>query len=213
MTKKPPLPDTLTLPEAAQAMTERTGIEWTERHILGRAVHHEVQINARIGHAVRLIRSEPIEGEESEFKAAAGCLPPLSSKSVQALLNSGEAGFDGWEHPKTVIFFGKPMATWAMEYELAPGEIPPVVHFDNCRIIVSSLLQLAERYTAPATDTVKPVGKKWTPEKLAELKAYREAHTMPETAAKFGISEQRIRGLLPSAKKKAKPFAGLIHRL
>jgi len=55
--------------------------------------------------------------------------------------------------------------------------------------------------------------KKWTPEKLAELKTYREAHTMPETAVKFGISEQRIRGLLPSEKPKAKPFAGLIHRM
>jgi len=69
--------------------------------------------------------------------------------------------------------------------------------------------------TAPATDAAAPVGagsKKWTPEKLAELKTYREAHTMPETAVKFGISEQRIRGLLPSETPKAKPFAGLIHR-
>ena len=73
--------------------------------------------------------------------------------------------------------------------------------------------------TAPATDTVPaaPVvacnGKKWTFEKLAELKAYREGHTMPETAARFGISEQRIRGLLPTEKPKAKPFARLIHRM
>ena len=69
--------------------------------------------------------------------------------------------------------------------------------------------------TAPATDTAPPApvgGKRWTPEKLAELKAYREAHTMPETAVEFGISEQRIRELLPSQKPKAKPFAGLIHR-
>ena len=56
-------------------------------------------------------------------------------------------------------------------------------------------------------------GKKWTPEKLAELKAYREVYTMPETDVKFNISEQRIRDLLPSQKPKAKPFAGLIHRM
>ena len=68
---------------------------------------------------------------------------------------------------------------------------------------------------APATATPAPVvaGKKWTPEKLAELKAYREAHTMPETAERFGISGARIRELLPSEKPKAKPFAGLIHRI
>ena len=66
--------------------------------------------------------------------------------------------------------------------------------------------------------TLSPVpvvagGKKWTLEKLAELKAYRDTHTMPETASKFGISEQRIRQLLPSGKTKAELFAGLIHRM
>ena len=71
---------------------------------------------------------------------------------------------------------------------------------------------------APAQNTATHApeatgGKKWTPEKLAELKTYREAHTMPETAVKFGISEQRIRELLPSKKPKAKPFPGLIHRM
>jgi hypothetical protein len=158
MKNLPPLPDTLTLKEAAQAMTERTGIEWTERQILGRAVHHEIQINARIGHAVRLIRKEPIEGEENEINAPSGCLPPLSSKAVRALLNADEADFDGWERPKTVNFFGKPAESWVMEFELAPGEVSPVVHFDNCRVINCSLLQLVERYPAPAqTATPAPV--------------------------------------------------------
>lgn len=55
--------------------------------------------------------------------------------------------------------------------------------------------------------------KMWTPERLAELAAYRARYTMAETAAKFGISEQRIRQLLPSAKPKASPFPGVIHRL
>lgn len=70
------------------------------------------------------------------------------------------------------------------------------------------------RCTAPA-QTAAPVvtGRKWTPEKLAELKAYREAHTMPETAAEFRISEARIRKLLPTQKPKAEPFAALVHRI
>lgn len=74
---------------------------------------------------------------------------------------------------------------------------------------------LGEPAPAQTAATPAPVtgGKKWTPEKLAELKTYRETHTMPETAVKFGISEQRIRDLLPSKKPKAKPFAGLIHRM
>jgi hypothetical protein len=63
------------------------------------------------------------------------------------------------------------------------------------------------------TAAVEPAGdgKKWTPEKLAELAAYRTAHTMPKTASKFGISEQRIRQLLPTKKPKATPFTGLVH--
>lgn len=72
--------------------------------------------------------------------------------------------------------------------------------------------------TAPATNAAPPApvatnGKKWTTEVKAELKTYRDNHTMPETAAEFGISEQRIRQLLPSVKPKAKPFAGLINRM
>jgi hypothetical protein len=55
--------------------------------------------------------------------------------------------------------------------------------------------------------------KLWTPEKLAELAAYRERHTMAETATKFSISEQRIRKLLPSATPKASFFPGVIHRM
>ena len=73
-----------------------------------------------------------------------------------------------------------------------------------------------QTHPAPTVEAVTPApvtNRRWTPEKLAELKAYREAHTMKETAAKFGIAEQRIRQLLPSDKPKAKPFAGLIHRM
>lgn len=56
-------------------------------------------------------------------------------------------------------------------------------------------------------------GKVWTPEKLAELKAYRLVHTMPETAKKFGISEQRIRQLLPSNKPKTKGYSAFSHHM
>ena len=77
------------------------------------------------------------------------------------------------------------------------------------KAMVRQLLQPQATTPSPA-----PVaGKKWTPEKLAELKAYRDGHTMPETAEKFAISEQRIWQLLPSGKPKAKQFTGLIHRM
>ena len=75
---------------------------------------------------------------------------------------------------------------------------------------------------APATDAATPAPvtgsasnaptKKWTPERLAELKAFRASHTMPETAKKFGISEQRIRELLPSNNPKSKGYSAFTYR-
>ena len=56
-------------------------------------------------------------------------------------------------------------------------------------------------------------GKKWTPEKLAELREFRESHTMPETAFEFGITEQRIRQLLPSKEVVKKGYSAFTHRI
>ena len=74
----------------------------------------------------------------------------------------------------------------------------------------------AEAKPAPVADSASnapSTGKVWTPEKLAELKAYRAAHTMPETAKKFGISEQRIRQLLPSKKPKRPGYSAFTHHM
>ncbi len=43
-------------------------------------------------------------------------------------------------------------------------------------------------------------GKRWTPEELDTLREYRAAHGTKGAAAKYGISEQRIRELLPGEK-------------
>lgn len=73
-----------------------------------------------------------------------------------------------------------------------------------------ALVAPAPENSASNTDSQR---KKWTPAKLAELGAYRDTHTMAETSRFFGISQQRIRDLLPRDKPKAPPFAGLFHRL
>ncbi len=63
-----------------------------------------------------------------------------------------------------------------------------------------------------ATSASDAKEKKWTHEMLAELAAYRETHTMPETAEKFGISQQRIRQLLPRSEPKIKGYSAFTHR-
>jgi hypothetical protein len=55
--------------------------------------------------------------------------------------------------------------------------------------------------------------KRWTSERLGELEAYRDSHTMPETADKFGISEQRIRQLLPKKSLTPKGNSVFTHRI
>lgn len=54
-------------------------------------------------------------------------------------------------------------------------------------------------------------GKVWTPEKLAELKAYREKNSTKKAAEYFGISEARIRQLLPREKPKPKGYSVFAH--
>lgn len=49
--------------------------------------------------------------------------------------------------------------------------------------------------------------KVWTPEKLAEVRAYREKHGTKKAAQHYGVSEQRIRKLLPGNKPKAKGYS------
>jgi hypothetical protein len=53
----------------------------------------------------------------------------------------------------------------------------------------------------------------WTDERLAKLKAYRDANTMKNTAAEFGISQQRIRQLLPRNSGKSKGHSVFTHRI
>ena len=56
-------------------------------------------------------------------------------------------------------------------------------------------------------------GKVWTPEKLAEAKAYRDKHGTKKTAEHFGVSASLIRKKLPSEKPKPKGYSAFTHRM
>jgi hypothetical protein len=47
--------------------------------------------------------------------------------------------------------------------------------------------------------------RRWTPEKLAELRAFRDEHGTKAAAEKFGISTSWVRQLLPTKKSRRKP--------
>jgi hypothetical protein len=149
MSNFPPLPRYLTLEEAAQAMTDRTGKQWTPRQILGCAERHEITIFARISHAVKFVRVRPIEGRTNEIAADKGSLPILETEAIRALLLAGEAHSTGWEEPATVDFFGEPVEAWQKVFELAPGEDAPLVRPDGCRVTAAGILQLVDTHTTP----------------------------------------------------------------
>jgi hypothetical protein len=112
----------------------------------------------------------------------------------------------GWSIPDELEALARPPKS-----ELPAPKVPLTVVATPAPVVPQEPVEV----TTPA-----PIGqvfsdgsaKKWTPEKLDELRSWRDAHTMPETAAKFGISVQRIRQLLPRKSPKASPFSGVIHR-
>ena len=55
-------------------------------------------------------------------------------------------------------------------------------------------------------------GRVWTPEKLAEVQAYRDAHGTKAAAEHFKVSEQLIRRKLPSKKSTPKGYSAFTHR-
>ena len=68
--------------------------------------------------------------------------------------------------------------------------------------------QAAPVVAESASGGVEPVtGKRWTPEKLAELKSYREKHGTKNAAKFFRISQQLIRQKLPSEKPQTKGYS------
>ena len=131
---QPPLPPLLTLEEAAEFMSTDLGEPWTARTILGCAVRSEICIYSRIPTAVRLVRSEPVEGEATDACCPAGALPRISADAVLSLLATGTADFKDLSYPRTVHFFGEPVETTVAVWTIAEGETAPQMTIEGCRV-------------------------------------------------------------------------------
>ena len=218
--------DLLTLEEAAGFASKHAGEEITARDFLRAAGRGEITLRAIVHRAARVRKHDGgvlfNKGEPNENIVPAGAIPTLPLSACQHLANAGRASwrtFDGFDERNGILMrYTKGMlADDEPDFETVPAD---------CRVVGYDVHALADEYCAPedAPQAVTPApvvagsdapgkGKVWTPEKLAELKAYRAAHTMPETATKFGISEQRIRQLLPSNKPKQKGYSAFTHRM
>lgn len=218
--------DLLTLEEAAGFASKHAGEEITARDFLRAAGRGEITLRAIVHRAAKVRKHDGgvycNKGEPNENIVPRGCIANLPLTACQHLANAGRASwrtFDGFEERDGILMrYTQGMLTDdEPDFETVP---------DDCRVVGDDVHALADAFceapAQPQAAAPAPVvagsdapgkGKVWTPEKLAELKAYRAAHTMPETAEKFGISEQRIRQLLPSNKPKPKGYSAFTHRM
>lgn len=60
---------------------------------------------------------------------------------------------------------------------------------------------------APAAEGGQDGANRWTPDRLQELRAYRAAHGTKKAAEHFGISQSRVRALLPGDKPQPKGYS------
>lgn len=164
------------------------------------------------GRAQIIGRFTPLEGEELRLA--------LEKKDSEGRITIGDA------IQKILVLSGEYIAlqdavTSGVLKSYAPGSCKPLagdlgnvsldeeIYWDD---VVELLAKEFPRLILTPPASKGGTSKKWTDERLAELAAYRAIHTMPETAAEFCITEQRIRQLLPSKKPKPSPLPGVIYR-
>ena len=218
--------DVLTLAEAASMATKHAGEPVTIGDFLRAAGRGEITLRAIVHTAAKVQKHDGgiycNGGQENENRVPAGAIATLPLTACQHLAAAGRASwrtFDGFEmvdgvlqrYTKGHVVAGEP------DFETVP---------DDCRVVGYDVHALADEYTAPEATQAEPQaapvvadsasnapgnGKVWTPEKLAELKAYREKNSTKKAAEYFGISEARIRQLLPGEKPKPKGYSVFAH--
>ena len=102
--------------------------------------------------------------------------------------------------------------TWrdAMVRELLTPKVEP-----EPAVVGAAPAQPQAAAPAPVADSASSEpsnGRVWTPEKLAEVQAYRGAHGTKAAAEHFKVSEQLIRRKLPSKKPTPKGYSAFTHR-
>lgn len=183
------LPKNATIEQACAWLHARTGETWVLSRLLECHLRPHFWLDYAPGYPQ--IFGDRIEGYQTRM-VFQGDLCRLESDGADALVNMYES------HDGSLL-------------KSEPGLRVPLTELRFKREAIERVAEIVIASKQPAP--VAGHGKRWTPENLAKMKTYRETHTMPETASKFSITEQRIRQLLPSKKPRPTPFAGLVHRM
>ncbi len=214
--------DLLTLDEAAAMASKHAGQEVTPADFLRAAGRGEITLRAIVHRAAKVRRHDDgvlfNAGASNENTVPEGSIPTLPLTACQHLAATGRAcwrTFDGFEMIDGVLqrYTQGMLNDDEPDFETVPAD---------CRVTGCDVHALADAFCeveeAPATPP--KVGahhdtRKWTPELLQKLAAYRERYGTEIAAVEFGISSQRVRQLLPTEPAKglpASPFDGLTRR-
>ena len=102
---------------------------------------------------------------------------------------------------------------WAMKKGL---RLPAPLIPDGAVVRAGRWIDLAtnagEPSTEPVPGDVAGTPKVWTPERLEELRAYRDAHGTTKAAKWAKVSTSRVRALLPSGKPATKGYSAFTQR-
>ncbi len=118
------------------------------------------------------------------------------NKACNTLWKALQAEFDAGHGPGTAALF----AAWLA----ANGEQPSP-------LVVAWFEAMGQGHALPPATRHRP-GERWTPEQLAELRAYRTEHGTAKAAEAFDITAARVRTLLPSEKPPPKGYSAFNHR-
>ncbi len=158
--------------------------------------------------AMLLCRHNPHEVTEKDAEVIT-CDPNCSSEITPNDFKRLRRTFVDLDHTKPG---NRPLVDWMRAAAGAGRRVHPWAH----RYAEHRGLYGPEKEPAPApvvADSASTVpGKVWTPEKLAEVEAYREKYGTKKAAAHYQVSESRIRKLLPGDKPKQKGYSAFMRR-
>ena len=195
------LPKDATIEEACNWLQAKTGQTWVLPRLLECHLTPHFWLDYKPGYPA--IYGNKIEGYQTRMMFQ-GDLCRLESDRGDALVNMFTA------HDGTLV-------------KVEPGLRVPLSELKFKRESVERVAEIINK-TAPAQSAATPApvvtasasnapGKVWTPERLAEVKAYREKHGTKKAAEHFNISTSLIRQKLPSAKPKPKGYSAFTHRI
>ena len=133
--------------------------------------------------------------------------PDPQDPFVAMLSRAGEAAALRFPAPPADVI------EWAMKKGL---RLPAPLIPDGAVVRAGRWIDLAtnagEPSTEPVPGDVAGTPKVWTPERLEELRAYRDAHGTTKAAKWAKVSTSRVRALLPSGKPATKGYSAFTQR-